>query len=139
MSTKADEWVCLDCYNRWEPRSEPDTKAQCSNAACRSRFTFPLPLVERHISEVQSLIDEQPPPVGKLQTLPTPLETLPALISSGREMFKRTDRPRAQKGLKLLEAIREILTEWRGSDREPIEHAIDRLHEQHYDDGPNQI
>jgi hypothetical protein len=129
MPSDAQEWVCLECYNRWKPRSEPDSKAQCSNASCRSRFTFPFPLVEKHVSEVQSLIDEQPPPVGKIGTLPKPLETLPALVNSGREMFEHTDRSRAMKGLKLIDSIREILTEWRGRNREPLVQAIDRLHE----------
>lgn len=130
MGDEVEEWVCLACYNRWTPRSEPDGKAQCSNADCRSRFTFPLPLVKQHVEKVQSLIDEQLPPVGEVGKFPTPLETLPDLISTGREMIESADRPRAEQGLNLLEAIKEILDEWRGEEYEPVEDAIDRLHEQ---------
>lgn len=130
MADNIDQWVCLACYNRWQPRSEPDGKAQCSNADCRSRFTFRLPLVKRHVREVRSLIDEQPPPVGKPGKFPTPLETLPDLISTGKDMIQEADRPRAAQGLNLLEAIREILDEWEGEEYEPLELAIDRLYEQ---------
>lgn len=128
MTEAPDEWVCLECYNRWQPRSEPDDKAQCSNADCRGRFTFPLPLVKRHVRDVRSLIDEQIPPIGKAGKLPTPLSTLPSIIESGREMVEEADRPRAAQGLNLLDAIKDIIREWEGEESEPIEDAIDRLH-----------
>lgn len=129
MTEETDEWVCLECYNRWQPRSKPDDKAQCSNADCRGRFTFPLPLVKRHVRDVRSLIDEQIPPIGKAGKLPTPFSTLPSIIESGRKMVEEANRPRAAQGLNLLDAIKDIISEWKGEESEPIEDAIDRLHE----------
>lgn len=128
MTDDVDEWVCLDCYNRWQPRKPPEDKAQCSNADCRGRFTFPYPVVEDHVSTVRSLIDEQPPPIGEAGKLPTPLDTLPELLETGQSMIQETDRPRAAKGIDLLEAIQEITTEWQGEGKEPLHRAIDRLH-----------
>ena len=128
MSDEVDEWVCLDCYNRWQPRNPPEGKAQCSNSDCRGRFTFPYPIVENHVSNVRSLIDEQLPPVGEVGKLPTPLETLPDLLETGQSMIQQTDRPRAAKGIDLLEAIQEIVREWQGEDAEPLTRPIDRLH-----------
>lgn len=130
MSDGPTEWVCLECYNTWQPRQEPDGKAQCSNAACRSRFTFELPLVRRHVRKVRSLIDEQPAPVGQPGKLPTPFETLPELISTGKAMIEEADRPRAEQGLNLLQAIKEIIDEWEGEEVEPIDRAIDRLYKE---------
>ena len=72
---------------------------------------FSLPLVKQHVEKVQSLIDKQLPPVGKLTKFPTSLETLPDLISTGREMIESADRPHAEQGLNLLEAIKKILDE----------------------------
>jgi hypothetical protein len=74
------------------------------------------------------LIDEQVPPIGEVGKLPTPLETLPDLLQTGQSMIQQTDRPRAAKGIDLLEAIQEIVTEWQGEEAEPLTRPIDRLH-----------
>lgn len=43
-------------------------------------------------------------------------------------MIQQTDRPRAAKGIDLLETIQEIVREWQGEGAEPLTRQIDWLH-----------